>query len=124
MTSSLIPAAVTPSFPGGAAPAAGDPLSARAAKLQQTAAQLEGVFVLQMLKAMRASVPKGGLTDSSSGEETFTAMLDEKIADKVPAQWTHGLTDALMSQLTSRDAMSRATAVQPNPTTPAPEQPR
>lgn len=76
-----------------------DPTSSKADRLQKTAKQLEGVFVLQMLKAMRATVPKGGVTEANSGEETFTAMLDEKIADQIPTQWKHGLTDALMKQL-------------------------
>ena len=60
----------------GASPA--DPTQRARRQLQNTAKQLEGVFVLQMLKAMRATVPKGGITEASNGEETFTSMLDEK----------------------------------------------
>jgi Rod binding domain-containing protein len=93
----------------------------RTSQLQKTAKQLEGVFVLQMLKAMRATVPKGGIADASSGEETFTSMLDEKVADKIPAQWKHGLTDALMKQLVGRDSASHA-APAPTTTNPIPEQ--
>jgi flagellar protein FlgJ len=81
------------------APARTDQPNSKTDRLQKTAKQLEGVFVLQMLKAMRATVPKGGVTEANSGEETFTAMLDEKIADQIPTQWKHGLTDALMKQL-------------------------
>lgn len=92
-----------PIVPTLTAPAATDPRDARAGKLQNTAKQLEGVFVLQMLKAMRATVPKGGVLEASNGEETFTSMLDQKMADKIPAQWKHGLTDALMKQLVARD---------------------
>ena len=88
----------SPIAPTGA-PIPADPTNARNDRLQKTAKQLEGVFVLQMLKAMRATVPKGGITDASSGEETFTSMLDEKVADQIPTQWKHGLTDALMKQL-------------------------
>jgi flagellar protein FlgJ len=99
-------------------PAGSDPRDARTAKLQNTAKQLEGVFVLQMLKAMRATVPKGGIVDASNGEETFTSMLDQKIADKIPAQWQHGLQDALVKQLAARDAMPRTSAT---PTATAPE---
>ena len=99
MTAPVIPGAL-------AAPAGTDPRDARAGKIQNTAKQLEGVFVLQMLKAMRATVPKGGIVDASNGEETFTSMLDQKIADKIPAQWKHGLTDALMKQLVARDIES------------------
>ena len=108
----------------GASQAPGDPRPARADQLQKTAKQLEGVFVLQMLKAMRATVPKGGISDANSGEETFTSMLDEKIADRIPAQWKHGLTDALMKQLVGRDSTSHASNTPTNLTTLAPEQPR
>ena len=108
-----------PIIPNSASQA--DPQSARAGQLQKTARQLEGVFVLQMLKAMRATVPKGGIADANSGEETFTSMLDEKMADKIPAQWKHGLTDALMRQLVGRDSASHASAAATATPTPAPE---
>ena len=104
----------------GALPSPADPKSARVAQLQNTAKQLEGVFVLQMLKAMRATVPKGGITEASNGEETFTSMLDQKVADKIPTQWKHGLTDALMKQLVNRDAAARDAAASSQ--TPAPVQ--
>jgi len=110
-----VTAPIGPTF---TAPAGTDPRDARANKLQNTAKQLEGVFVLQMLKAMRATVPKGGISDASNGEETFTSMLDQKIADKIPAQWKHGLTDALMKQLVARDLENQ----KPTTTTPAPVQ--
>jgi peptidoglycan hydrolase FlgJ len=108
---------MTAPIPPLASPAA----NSRSAQLQKTARQLEGVFVLQMLKAMRATIPKGGIADASSGEETFTSMLDEKIADRIPAQWKHGLTDALMKQLVGRDAASHPAATPTNPSAPAPE---
>ena len=106
---------------GLAAPPAADPRDARAGKLQGTARQLEGVFVLQMLKAMRATVPKGGIAETSNGEETFTSMLDQKLADRIPAQWKHGLTDALTKQLMEREMTTRAAAASITPNIPAPE---
>jgi Rod binding domain-containing protein len=104
------------------APTGTDPRDTRANKLQNTARQLEGVFVLQMLKAMRATVPKGGVTEASNGEETFTSMLDQKIADKIPAQWKHGLTDALTKQLVARDMDIENKKPTTTTTTPAPVQ--
>jgi flagellar protein FlgJ len=99
----------------------GDTRTPRGEQLQKTAKQLEGVFVLQMLKAMRATVPKGGIADASNGEETFTSMLDQKIADKIPAQWKHGITEALVRQLEGRDNASRAPGPSPDSTIKAPE---
>ena len=100
---------------GSTGPAPADSRDSRADQLRGTARQLEGVFVLQMLKAMRATVPKGGVTDASNGEETFTSMLDQKIADRIPAQWKHGLTDALMKQLVARDMENNKPTTTPPP---------
>lgn len=109
---------MTTPLAGLPATAGTDAHDVRAARLQGTAHQLEGVFVLQMLKAMRATVPKGGIAEASNGEETFTSMLDQKIADRIPAQWKHGLTDALMKQLVARDMETNKPTTTP---TPAPE---
>jgi Rod binding domain-containing protein len=39
------------------------------------------------------------VVDGGSGEEMFTGMLDQHIAAETPAQWQHGLGDALFRQL-------------------------
>lgn len=124
MTAPLPPVLSPGSNAAGTLPEPSDASSVRSGKLEKTAKQLEGVFVLQMLKAMRATVPKGGIVDASDAEQTFTSMLDQKIAEKIPAQWKHGLTDALTKQLMARDAMSHAPSTQTNQTTTAPEQPK
>ncbi|MDB4878190.1 MAG: Flagellar protein FlgJ [Gemmatimonadetes bacterium] len=94
-----------PVLPGAA------PLSPAEAKLKKTALQLEGVFVQRMFAAMRDTVPDGGIAAPSSAESTFTGMLDEKMAEKVPAQWDgqHSLAQALYHQLRQRLG-SQATA--------------
>jgi flagellar protein FlgJ len=71
----------------------------RAQRLRATARQLEGVFVEQMFKAMRETVPEGGATSGGSGEEMFTGMLDQSLAGEVPARWSNGLAEALYRQL-------------------------
>ena len=70
--------------------------------LRKTAHQLEGVFVDQLFKAMRETVPHDGYLDGGSGEDMFTSMLDSKVADEAPAQWSHGLADAIYRQLQSK----------------------
>ena len=90
------PAPVQPFHPAGAP---GDD-----AKLKKTAFQLEGLFVERLFAAMRATVPQDGLVAQGSGEDTFTGMLDEKIAEQVPKQWNgeHSLAQALYHQLRQR----------------------
>ena len=70
-----------------------------AARLRHVARELEGVFVQEMFKAMRASVPEAGPFGGGAGEEMFTAMLDGEIATRAPARWERGLAEALYRQL-------------------------
>ena len=75
---------------------------ARLEKLRRSTSDLEGVFVEQLFKAMRDTVPTDGLLDGGSGEEMFTGMLDQKFSAEAPAQWKHGLSEALLRQLAGR----------------------
>lgn len=74
------------------------------ARLKKTALQLEGVFVQRMFAAMRDTVPTDGEMAPSSAESTFRQMMDEKLADQVPEQWSgpHSLAQALYHQLRAR----------------------
>lgn len=82
---------------GGSDPAAGsipDP-----ERLRRASRQLEGVFVEQLFKAMRSTVPEGGVADGGAGEEMFTAMMDQHTAEQATAHWERGLGEALYRQL-------------------------
>jgi len=69
-------------------------------RLKAAMRQLEAVFVQQLFKAMRETVPDEGA--SGGGEEIFTGMLDEKLAESVPAAWSgSGLESAMMRQFRS-----------------------
>ena len=97
------------------------------AKLRQTALQLEGLFVQRMFVAMRETVPQDGAIAPSSAESTFSSMLDEKLAEQAPTQWSgqHSLAEALYRQLRQRiepasevsaPPLHRSTAAPPTPT--------
>ncbi|MBA3895528.1 MAG: rod-binding protein [Gemmatimonadales bacterium] len=70
-------------------------------RLREAARQLEGVFVEQLFKAMRESVPKDGFIDGGTGEEIFTGLLDQHLASAVPGGWDRSLAEALYRQLQS-----------------------
>jgi flagellar protein FlgJ len=74
------------------------------AKLRKTALQLEGLFVQRMFAAMRETVPQDGIMAQSSAESTFSSLLDEKMAEQAPTQWSgaHSLAEALYRQLRAR----------------------
>lgn len=89
-------------IPIGAAtanPPADTTVAGKDAKLHKVSAQLEGVFVEQMYKSMRSTVPTGGLFDGGSGEEMFTGLMDERLAADTPQQWKHGLSESIYRQL-------------------------
>jgi flagellar protein FlgJ len=80
-------------------------------RLHQAVKQLEGVFVEQLFKAMRQTVPKDGLTDGGAGEEMFSGLFDQAVAEKAPAQWKHGVGEALYQQLRQRLASPNETPI-------------
>ena len=90
---------------GGVAAAAASAATAgdaRLEKLRRSTSDLEGVFVEQLFKAMRDTVPTDGLLDGGSGEEMFTGLLDQKFSAEAPGQWKHGLSESLLRQLAGR----------------------
>lgn len=82
----------------------------RNTKLLKAAQQLEGVFVQQLYKAMRDTVPQQeGIVSGGAGEDIFTGLLDQHLAAETPKHWQTGLSDALYRQL-SRGLPSDTTA--------------
>lgn len=79
--------------------AAGQGAPAEQARLRRAAQQMEGLFVEQMFKAMRESVPEGGIADGGPGEEMFSGLLDSHLANQVPTSWDHGLGAAIYRQM-------------------------
>ncbi len=69
-------------------------------KLHDAAGQLEGLFVQQLFKSMRETVPQGeGIVSGGAGEDIFTGLLDQHLAAETPKQWESGMAEALYRQL-------------------------
>lgn len=68
------------------------------ARLREVAARLEGVFMEQLLKTMRATVDSQEMGTGSLGEELFTGLMDQTIADAA-ARSDRGLGAAVYRQL-------------------------
>lgn len=100
---------------GPAAATAGataDPAAAaRDAKLHGVAKQLEGVFVQQMYKSMRSTVPTDGICNGGAGEELFNGLMDEHMAADTPREWKHGLSESIYRQL--KEAVNSQTTALP-----------
>lgn len=86
--------------PVGATSLSQNATESRDAKLKKAAQQLEGVFVQQLYKSMRDSVPQQeGIVSGGAGEDIFTGLLDQHLAAETPKHWKGGLSDALVRQL-------------------------
>lgn len=70
--------------------------------LRRASHDLEGVFVNELFKAMRDTVPQDGLLSADPGQDLFAGMLDERLA-AVYSQRAHGgIGEALYRQLSRR----------------------
>lgn len=71
--------------------------------LRETAKQLEGLFVQQLFKAMRETVPQqDGIVSANAGEDMFTGLMDQHLAAETPNQWEGGLAESVYRQLRGR----------------------
>ena len=86
----------TPSVSG-----AGGPLvDVQVKKLRKAATDLQGMFIQQLFKTMRESVPKdSGIVEQTQGEEMFTGLMDERLAADTGTRWHRGLGDAIYRAL-------------------------
>lgn len=67
--------------------------------LRQACTQLEGLFLEQLMKSMRATIPEGGVIDGGVGEDVFSSLFDEHIARTAAERIDGSLADALYRQL-------------------------
>ncbi len=78
-----------PSTPSGEDPEA----------IREAARQFESVFMHQVFKTMRATVPKEGLLDTGFGGQVFTDMLDQEYAELASRNGQVGLAGIIAEQL-------------------------
>ena len=82
-------------------------------RLREAAHDLEGVFLSQLFKAMRDTVPKEeGFLGSSGSEDMFSEMLDEVFGQLAAQQLKGGVGDALYRQLSRHFNAPEGTAEQ------------
>jgi len=72
------------------------------AKKWKVAQDFEALFVHQMLKSMRNTVPQA--EDMSTGRRIFTEMLDEQIANTASRTGNFGLAQMIYKELAGKDA--------------------
>lgn len=73
-------------------------------KLKKACKEFEGVLVSQMLKSMRATVPKSNFFGSDEEEGVFRDMLDNETARNAALSGSFGLADSIYSQLAPKNS--------------------
>ena len=105
LPASVGPVAVAPSHPrssDGARPPLG-PAQDGDRQLDAACAQMESLFLHQLLQKMRATVDKTDLFGGGRAEELYTTMLDGEIAANLSRAGGIGLARMLQQQLESAD---------------------
>ena len=97
-----------------------DPKASKLDQLRGTAQSLQGVFVEQLFKAMRDTVPDDGLMSGGQGEDMFRSMMDQHVAEQTPQQWNgpNSLGNVIVRQLSQTQGASASVKVSHDPVTP------
>jgi len=72
----------------------------RERELKKACADFESLFVYYLFKTMRKTVPSGGLLDGFPGKDTYTMIMDQKVAEDLTKRGNGvGLQKILFDQL-------------------------
>lgn len=83
--------------------------------LRKTCQEFEAIFVKQMLKEMRGTLPDGGLLPRSMAQDYFQEMMDAEVAKAAAVKGHFGIGEALFRQLQPPELATneKPVAVQP-----------
>ena len=67
--------------------------------LKESSRQFETLYVMEMMKAMRKSIPEGGLFEKSMSTDIFQEMIDMETAKSATRGPGLGLATAIYNQM-------------------------
>ena len=70
-----------------------------AQKLRETTQQFEAIFLQQIFKEMRKTIPDDGLIQRGNADDMYTQLQDMEAAKIMAEQGGIGLADLMMQQL-------------------------
>ena len=68
-------------------------------EIRKVAKQFEGLFLNQVVSAMRKTVVKGGMVPESNAERIYQSMLDSEYTEKMTDTQQLGLSQMIYEQL-------------------------
>ena len=67
--------------------------------LREATQEFESLFIAQMMREMRSTVPESSLLGSGSGQQIFREMLDQELSRRAAYSGDFGIGDLLYRQL-------------------------
>ncbi len=71
-------------------------------KLKEAAQQFEAIFIQQMYKEMRKTIPDDGLIQRGNADDIYTQLQDLEAAKVTAQQGGIGLAEMMIQQLTKK----------------------
>lgn len=68
-------------------------------KMKKACADFESIFIYQMLKTMRSTVPRSSLLNKMTGKETYETIMDQKMSEELTVKGGLGIQEMLFRQL-------------------------
>jgi murein DD-endopeptidase MepM/ murein hydrolase activator NlpD len=73
--------------------------ASRELELKRAAKEFESLFIYEMLKAMRKTIPEDGLFQGMTGKDTYTAIMDQQLASAMAERGGLGIADIIYRQM-------------------------
>lgn len=68
-------------------------------KIKEQAQQFEAIFIQQIFKEMRNTIPEGGLIERGNADDVYSQLQDAEVAKVMAQRGGIGLADLMMKQL-------------------------
>ncbi len=69
------------------------------ATLKKLSVEFEAVFLKEVVKAMRNTVPKNGYLNGGNAEEIYKSMMDDQMAQSMAENGSSGIAQAVYNKL-------------------------
>ena len=71
-------------------------------KLRKACMEFESIFIQQLLKSMRDTIPKSGLFGTSSGKDIFQSLFDQEMSSSLAQQRGVGFGKMLFDEMAKK----------------------
>lgn len=88
-----------PILPEGVAASAKQSMNRDAKSLKKSCQDFEAIFIQSMFKAMRKTIPDGGMFEKDTAHEIYQDMLDSEVASEISRRQSMGLAEQMYRQM-------------------------